>query len=186
MIYFELFWSFFQIGLFSFGGGYASLPLIQNQVVDQHQWLNMKEFSDIITISQMTPGPIAINSATFVGTRLGGFAGSCVATFGCVLPSCIIVFVLSVIYMKYRNLTLVQETLQVMRPGVVGLIGSAGFSLIILSLFGTMDILAIKSIDFVAVLLFIVSLFILRRYKLNPIVVMLICGAGGLLLYTFI
>ena len=86
MVYLELLWSFFQIGLFSFGGGYAALPLIQTQVVDLHGWLNMTEFVDIITISQMTPGPIAINASTFVGMRIAGVGGAAVATLGCVLP----------------------------------------------------------------------------------------------------
>lgn len=93
MIYWELFLSFLQVGLFSFGGGYAAMPLIRGQVVTVHHWLSMSEFTDLITISQMTPGPIAVNSATFVGTKIAGTLGALVATFGCILPSCIIVTV---------------------------------------------------------------------------------------------
>ena len=95
MIYLQLFWCFFQIGLFSIGGGYASMPLIQNQVVDTYHWLSLSEFSDVITISQMTPGPIAINSASFVGIQMGGVLGAVVATLGCILPSCTIVLCLA-------------------------------------------------------------------------------------------
>ena len=91
MIYLKLFVSFLQIGLFSFGGGYAAMPLIQEQIVNIHGWLSMSEFTDLITISQMTPGPIAINSATFVGVKIAGIPGAAGATFGCILPSCIIV-----------------------------------------------------------------------------------------------
>ena len=87
MVLLQLYWSFFKIGLFSIGGGYASLPLIQKEVVDLHQWITMTEFTDIITISQMTPGPIAINTSTFVGTQIGGLLGAIVATLGCVSPS---------------------------------------------------------------------------------------------------
>ena len=87
MMYIQLFLSFLNIGLFSFGGGYAAMPLIQAQVVDVHHWLTMTEFTDLITISQMTPGPIAINSATFVGTRIAGIPGAVAATIGCILPS---------------------------------------------------------------------------------------------------
>ena len=87
MIYWQLLWSFFQIGLFSIGGGYAAMPLIQHQVVEVHPWLTLTEFTDIVTLSQMTPGPIAINSATFVGMRIAGVSGALVATAGCVLPS---------------------------------------------------------------------------------------------------
>ena len=82
MIYLELFWSFFQIGLFSIGGGYAAMPLIQNQVVDIHPWLTMTQFADIMTIAEMTPGPIAINSATFVGIQVAGLPGAIIATVG--------------------------------------------------------------------------------------------------------
>ena len=85
MIYLELLWSFFQIGLFSIGGGYAAMPLIQNQVVDVHPWLSMTQFADIMTIAEMTPGPIAINSATFVGIQVAGIPGSIIATIGCIL-----------------------------------------------------------------------------------------------------
>ena len=95
MMYIQLFLSFFQISLFSFGGGYAALPLIQGQVVNVHHWLSMTEFTDLITISQMTPGPIAINAATFVGMKLTGMPGAVVATLGYITPSCIIVTVIS-------------------------------------------------------------------------------------------
>ena len=95
MIYLQLFLSFLQIGLFSFGGGYAAMPLIQGQIVDAHGWLTMSEFTDLITISQMTPGPIAVNSATFVGINIAGIPGAIVATIGCILPSCIIVTLLA-------------------------------------------------------------------------------------------
>ena len=116
MIHLELFWSFFQIGLFSIGGGYAAMPLIQHQVVELHPWLTLEQFSDIITISQMTPGPIAINSATFVGLQLGGLPGALVATAGCVLPSCIIVLTLAYVYYRYRGLSMVQGVLAGPRP----------------------------------------------------------------------
>lgn len=103
MIYFQLFLSFFQIGLFSFGGGYAAMPLIQGQVVQGHGWLSMSEFTDLITISQMTPGPIAVNSATFVGIKIAGIPGALAATFGCILPSCILVTLLAKLFKIPRN-----------------------------------------------------------------------------------
>ena len=106
MIYIQLFFSFLQVGLFSFGGGYAAMPLIQGQVVTMHQWLSMSEFTDLITISQMTPGPIAVNSATFVGIKVAGLPGAIAATAGCILPSCILVTVIAKLYLKYRNMEL--------------------------------------------------------------------------------
>ena len=96
MIYLQLFLSFLQVGMFSFGGGYAALPLIQGQVVKTHSWLSMSEFTDLITISQMTPGPIAVNSATFVGEKIAGILGALCATAGYILLSCIIVTVIGV------------------------------------------------------------------------------------------
>lgn len=125
------FLSFLQIGMFSFGGGYAALPLIQEQVVTQHGWLSRSEFTDLITISQMTPGPIAVNSATFVGIRLAGFLGALAATFGCILPSCILVTVLSYLYLKYRKMSMLQGVLETLRPAVVSMIAAAGVSILI-------------------------------------------------------
>ena len=122
MEFLELFWSFFQVGLFSFGGGYAAMPLIQAQVVDKFGWLSMSEFTDVITISQMTPGPIAINSATFVGMRIAGIPGALVATLGCVVPSCCVAILLAKLYLKYRNLDLIHGALSGLRPAVVALI----------------------------------------------------------------
>ena len=136
MILLQLFLSFLQIGAFSFGGGYAAMPLIQNQVVELHHWLTISEFTDLVTISQMTPGPIAVNSATFVGTKIAGFPGALVATLGCILPSCIIVTVIAWLYMKYRKMESLQSVLNVLRPAVVSLIASAGLTIIVSSFFG--------------------------------------------------
>ena len=130
----RLFWSFFQIGLFSFGGGYAALPLIQHQVVEQSGWLTISQFTAIITISQMTPGPIALNSATFVGIQIAGFPGALIATLGCILPSCIVALTLAWFYYKYRNLSLVKGVLQGLRPAVVALIASSGLSILLRAL----------------------------------------------------
>ena len=100
MIYLQLFLSFLQIGAFSFGGGYAAMPLIQNQVVQLHPWLSQSEFTDLLTISQMTPGHIAVNSATFVGLKVAGIPGAVICTLGCVLTSCILVSLIAKLYLK--------------------------------------------------------------------------------------
>ena len=189
MIYWELFASFFQIGLFSVGGGYAALPLIGQQVVDLHGWLLMPEFVDVVTISQMTPGPIAINSATFVGMRIAGFLGAVVATLGCVAPSVIIVLTISYFYFKYKNLTAISGVLSGLRPGVVSLIAVAGLSLLLSSFFSgaaqSFFSVQLKDFDAVAFLLFGAGFFVLRKWKVNPVYVMLGCGALGLVLYQF-
>lgn len=186
MIYLQLLWSFFQIGLFSIGGGYAAMPLIQHQVVDLHPWLTMTEFADIMTIAEMTPGPIAINSATFVGIQVAGIPGAVVATVGCVLPSCVIVTILACIYYRLKGLTMVQGVLLGLRPAVVATVASAGLSLMILSFYGTRTLPAdLAGIRPASVLIFAGALFILRRWKVNPIWVMVGAGAAGLLLSQF-
>lgn len=183
MAYFALFWSFFQIGLFSIGGGYAAMPLIQEQVVEINGWLSLGEFADVVTLSQMTPGPIAINAATFVGIRVGGIGGAVVATLGCVAPSCIIVLILAKLYYKYRSLSLIKGVLAGLRPAVVALIAAAGMSILTLSFWGTGGEIRLASTDWVAVLLFAAGFFVLRKWKPNPIFVMLGAGALGGVLY---
>ena len=187
MIYLQLFWSFFQIGLFSIGGGYAAMPLIQHQVVDLHPWLTMTQFADIMTIAEMTPGPVAINSATFVGIQVAGVPGALVATIGCVLPSCVIVMLLAYIYYRFKGLSLVQGVLFGLRPAVVAMIASAGISLLILAFYGARTLPAdLTGLNLISVLIFALGLFILRRWKINPIWVMAGAGAAGLLLYQII
>lgn len=187
MIYLKLFWSFFQIGLFSIGGGYAAMPLIQNQVVDINHWLTMNEFADVITISQMTPGPIAINSATFVGIRIAGIPGAIVSTLGCIFPSCIIVLFLAYIYYKYRNLSTVKGVLNGLRPAVIAMIASAGLSLVILAFWNGNSVSSkFTDIDMVSVISFAIALVVLRKWKVNQILVMLGAGIVGLIVYPFI
>lgn len=187
MIYLQLFWSFFQIGLFSFGGGMAAMPLIQNQVVNIHGWMTLTQFTDLITISEMTPGPIAINSATFVGIQIAGLGGAVAATIGCILPACFIVSTLAWLYSKYNNLGVIKGLLAGLRPTVVALILSAGLSIVILSFWGTAGFsLSVSGVDFIAVGLFAVGLFLLRKFKLNPLFVMLGSGVVGALCYLLI
>ncbi len=180
----ELLFSFFQIGLMSIGGGYASLPLIRSQIVDLHGWLTMAEFTDLITIAEMTPGPIAINAATFVGSHIAGLPGALTATFGCVLPSCAIVSALAWLYNRYRSLTLIQGILSGLRPAVVALIASAGLSILMTALWGS-ESPASWTGDFriVSFLLFGAALFVLKKYKPGPVWVMLGCGAAGIILH---
>ena len=188
MVYLKLLWSFMQIGLFAFGGGYAALPLIQEQVITLNSWLTMDEFADVVTISQMTPGPIALNAATFVGQRVAGLPGAIVATIGAVLPSFIIVLILAFIYYKYRNIEIMKGILAGLRPAVVALIASAGLGIMVLSFWSGGEVVwSLNSIDFVAVGLFAVSLLVLRLFKkINPILVMVGSGVVGLVAYLLL
>lgn len=185
MILLRLFWAFFQIGLFSIGGGYAAMPIIQHQIVELNQWLSLAEFADVITISQMTPGPIAINAATFVGLRIAGLGGAVVATLGCVLPSFAIVMLLAVAYQKYRSLALIQGILGGLRPAVVAMIMSAGLTLLVLAFWqGQPASLDLATVDYVSVLIAI-ACFVLLRWK-NSSAILVLSGAGlaGLIAYS--
>ena len=187
MIYLELFWSFFQIGLFSIGGGYAAMPLIRHQVVEVHEWLTMAEFADIITISQMTPGPISINSATFVGINIAGIPGALVATFGCVLPSCLIVLALAFAYYRFRGFRMVRNVLLQLRAAVVSMIAFAGLAIAFLAFWHketAPSFADFSHTDWVAVFIFGAALVVLRRWRrIDPIHVMLATGVLGIVLY---
>lgn len=175
MIYLQLFLSFLQVGMFSFGGGYAALPLIQGQVVTTHGWLSMSEFTDLITISQMTPGPIAVNSATFVGEKIAGIPGAICATAGCILPSCIIVTVIAKIYLKWRNMELFQGVLGSLRPAVVAMIASAGISILVTALWGN-EIISFAGTKWSLAVIFVICIFLIQKVKMNPVCVMLLAG----------
>jgi len=186
VILLQLFWSFFQIGLFSIGGGMAAIPLIQHQVVDLRHWLTLTEFTDLITIAEMTPGPIGINSATFVGIRIAGIAGALTATFGFILPPCVIVSFLAWVYFKYKGLKVMQGVLSGLRPAVVALIASAGLSIFSLAIWGEAGFFSAQSFNFISLILFCLAVFILRKWKLNPIFVILGCGVAGGAIYLLI
>ena len=182
MIYWDLFWSFVQVGLFCVGGGYASMPLIQAQVIDTHNWLSMSEFVDIFTISQMTPGPIGINAATFVGMKVAGFLGAIVATLGFVMPSFILGIILAKLFFKYGNIGVIRGILNGLRPAVVALICSAGVSFILLALWNSEKIPAnFADVDFLGVIVLIGSFIAVRR-KIGVIKVLLGSGIAGLIL----
>ena len=175
MIYLQLFFSFLQVGLFSVGGGYAAIPLIQNQAVAVHGWMTMEEFSNLVAIAEMTPGPISLNAATFVGTRQGGMLGAAAATFGCVAPSFIIVSLMAYWYQKYKKSHLLNSILDSLRPAVVGLIASAGLGM-------TQTVLKREegTVSWLSAILFFGAFLILRRWKCNPILILCLCGALGL------
>ena len=182
MIYLELFWSFVQVGLFCVGGGYASMPLIQAQVIDVHGWLSMSEFIDIFTISQMTPGPIGINAATFVGMKVAGFLGAIVATLGFVTPSFILGIILAKLFFKYGNIGVIKGILNGLRPAVVALICSAGMSFIFLALFNTEKMpINVADIDYLGLFVLIVA-FIKKKKKVGIIKILAGSGVLGLIL----
>ena len=157
MICLQLFLAFLQIGAFSFGGGYAAMPLIEEQVISTYHWMTMADFSDLVTIAEMTPGLIAVNAATFVGNQAAGIPGALIATLGVILPSCIFVTVLAWVYKKYRKLSMVQGVLLFASGAVSFVTGNFQVRIFLYFLFG---------------------LIALRRFKLGPIKTMVCCGAA--------
>lgn len=181
---FTLFIRFFQIGLFSIGGGYAIIPLIQEQVVNTYNWLTIQEYTDIITISQMTPGPLVVNTASFVGIRIAGFFGAVAATVGSILSGFVISIFLYNFFKKHKNIESISNVLKALRSSSVGLIASAASTIILLAFFGSSTIdIGSASLNIVAVIVFMAALFLLRKYKLNPILIMVLSGIVGLFLY---
>lgn len=176
----DLYLTFFKVGLFSFGGGYAALPLIQQEVVGANSWLSLSEFNDLITISQMTPGPIAVNSATFVGVRVGGLLGGLVATLGCVTPSAIIVGILAYFYKKYKDLDSISNVLYFLRPAIISMILIAGVDILMTALFDTRAI-ALVNLDYKMLVLFGLILILMIKKDIDPIKLMLASGAIYLL-----
>ncbi len=181
---FDLFFAFVRVGLLSFGGGYAALPVIQDMVVGTKGWLESETFADILVIAEMTPGPITINTATFVGTKMAGLTGSVAATMGFVFPSVVIISVFSVILKKYGNLKAVGDVLSIMRPAVIGLIAAAGTKLLVDGLMEGCALFA--SFDFWCAILFAFGVLVMRLIKPSPIIMMVSCGViGGLIYYVF-
>ncbi|WP_081911614.1 chromate transporter [Clostridium culturomicium] len=183
----KLFFSFIKVGLFSVGGGYAAIPLIQNQIVDVHHLMSMGEFADLITIAEMTPGSISINSATFVGTRLAGLPGALLCTIGVVLPAFIICLILAKLYYKYRGLKGLQTILSSLRPAVVALICSAGLSILTLALFNAeKSAILLSNFRPIEFILFLCGIVALRKFKINPIAVIFGSGVIGTLAYMIL
>ncbi len=172
MIYLKLFLSFFKIGAFSFGGGYAMLPLIQKEIIEIHGWFTGQEFIDMIAIAEMTPGPIAINSATFLGYKVGGILGSILATTAVVLPSFIVMFTMVHFFSKFQDSPYLQWAFKGIRPVVFGLIAAAGVSV-------AMD----TFIDIKSILIGLAIFYLVTFKKLHPILSIGLAGFIGILLY---
>lgn len=166
----QLFVSFFKVGLFTFGGGYAMIPLIQREIIEARGWLTLEQFIDMVAIAEMTPGPIAVNAATLVGFRMGGFWGSVLATLGVVAPSSIIVTAFAMALSRVKNSPWLERFFRGVRPAVVSLVAYAGFSMA-RSTVGDAPSLAIMAITF----------FLLLRSRLHPIMLLVLAAFAGAL-----
>ena len=196
VIFLQLFWVFFIIGLFTFGGGYAMLSLIQTQVVTAHSWLTESAFTDIVAISQMTPGPVGINCATYVGyevargagaSQIVGILGSLTATLAVVLPSFLIVLTIVRFYTKFKNNKMFEEVMGWIRPAVVGLIGAAAIILMLkvdwTGLKPAIGVVKDNFPDWISWCLFAAATVASLVFKIGPIPLIIAGGLLGLLIY---
>lgn len=182
MIYLQLFYTFFKIGLFGFGGGYAMLSMIQGEVVTRYDWVSTQEFTDIVAISQSTPAPIGINAATYVGfTATGSIWGSVIATFAVVLPSFILMLTISKFFLKYQKHPAVEAVFCGLRPAVVGLLASAALVLMNVENFGSPTDDTYTFV--ISIIIFLVAFIGTKKYHANPILMIIACGIAGLILY---
>lgn len=193
VIWLKLFWTFFKIGLFGFGGGYGMLSLIHNDVVEKQHWISNAEFTDIVAVSQMTPGPIGINSATYVGykaienadmSRTEAVFGSLLASFSVMLPSFILMLLISAFFMRYKNHKSVQTVLAWLRPVVVGMLAAA-----VLLLLNEENLGAFQSNNlqlYVSIGLFALAFVATYFWKVGPIKMILLAGLFGGLFYSLI
>lgn len=174
MIYWQIFKTFFKIGLFNFGGGYPMISFIQNEVVFKHAWLSNAEFTDIVAVSQMTPGPVGINMATYTGYAASGDVwGSVAATAAVCLPSFVIMILITRYFLQHRQNASLQAAFAGQRPAIIGLIAAAALVLCDKENF----------VDWKSIVIFAVSFLLLFRFKLGPVKLILLAGAAGWLLY---
>ncbi len=186
MIYIQLFKTFFLIGMFSFGGGYASMELIRSRVVEQQLWLTTNEFTDIISIAEMTPGPLGINIASFTGIRVGGVGGAVVATGAYVLPAIVIVIILAKLYFKCRSSKIFQGILKGLHPGVVAMVLSATVTLGCNAFWGGKSLISIPNTNILAIIIACIVAVLLQKKKIGPIQGILLSGVVGALIYAVV
>ena len=193
MIFIQLLCSFLMIGLFSFGGGYGMLSVIQGEVVVRHAWLTAAEFTDIVAVSQMTPGPIGINSATYVGytavynatgNEVMAVLGSFTASFAVMLPSIVLMLIVSRFFMKYSKHKNVENVFRLLRPAVVGLIASAALLLMTEENFGSPTETPLQF--GVSVALFVAAFVAMKFFKVSPILILILAGVFGGVFYGLI
>lgn len=199
MIFLYLFWAFFKIGLFTIGGGYSMIPMIEDAAIDEYGWLTQEQLMDFIGVAESTPGPIAINLATFIGSMQGGefgwwgrILGAVCATLGVVTPSFIIILIIAVVFERFINSAGVQGFFYGVRPVVVGLVAASMASLGLAVILPSLDLqffksLSLEGFDWVSLclmaLMFVIGHLRIKKKKLHPIIMVLIAATLGIVLF---
>jgi len=170
MIIASLFWEFFKIGLFTFGGGYAMIPLIEKEIVLKNSWITMKQFTELLAVSEMTPGPFAVNSATFVGYRVAKFWGAFASTLGVILPSFLIILLVASVFFSFQDNHYVQAAFRGIRPAVLGLI-----------ILAAMTVAKVSILNYGSLLILILVIVGIWFFKIHPILALLISAFIGII-----
>ncbi|MCR4855943.1 MAG: chromate transporter [Erysipelotrichaceae bacterium] len=177
----DIFLNFLKIGIFAFGGAYAVIPLVEEQMVTNTGWMTFEEFSDLVAIDELTPGPIIINSSTFIGMKLSGVPGAIAATLACVIPGIVIALILVRLYQKYKEIQVISEAMKVLKCMSVALIFSVLIKMFVSAVFPS-GVKVLSDVNILTLAMMIVSFYVLKRYKTNPLYVMLACGTINLLI----
>ena len=179
MIYLQLFWVYLKIGLLGFGGGYAMLSMIQFEVVEKHAWMTMSEFADVVALSQMTPGPISINCATYVGYQVGGIFGSLLASISIVLPSLVLLYFVLRFLFKNKDNFIIKTTLKNMKPFIAGLIFAAAMLMMNSANFPDVGL----GNNNVSIIICAVSFVCVFFFKVNPMILIAMAGVAGIIFF---
>lgn len=179
MLLLKIVLSFMKITLLAFGGAYAAIPLVENEVVQVQGWMTVAEFANLIAIDELTPGPIIINCATFVGMHVAGVPGAIAATLGVILPAGTLAMILLMLYRKYKEMPLLDNIIQTLKCMAIAMILTTFLNIAFNALFGSRTI-DLSNTNYLAVVLIPISFYLLRKYKPNPLYIMLGCGAINL------
>lgn len=175
-----IFLAFVKIGAMCFGGAYAAIPIVEREVVHVQHWMTITEFSDLVAIDEITPGPIIVNSASFVGMRLAGVPGAIVASLGCIVVPVIATVILIYVYRKYREVKYINEAIYTLKCMTVALIVSTCLSIFLNAVFPG-KVMALENVDFLFLAMGIAAFMVIRKYKPNPLFVMLTGGVINLI-----
>jgi len=181
----SLLFTFMKIGVLCFGGAYAAIPVVEREVVDVLHWMTYTEFADLLVIDEITPGPILVNSASYIGMKMAGVPGAIAATIGCCIPPCIITLILIYIYRKYRDISFIGGILYALKCMALAMMASTCLSIILNAIFPG-KIIAFTNIDYLLLVMSIASFLIIRKFQPNPLYVMLACGALNLIVRGFL
>lgn len=180
----KIFLSFIKIGSLAFGGAYAAIPLVEKEVVDIQKWMTYDEFSNLLAIDELTPGPIIVNAASFIGMKVAGVPGAIIATLGSILPALLIALILIIVYKKYNKLTWLQSIINSLKCMAFALIFTTFIKIALNSLFGAY--ISLSNFNIFAFIMICLSFYLINKKQISPVLVMLVCGLVNVIIHFVI